>query len=66
MLVCGNNKDACALVVELTDAAGMKGWHAGPIANAVVAEAMTSVLITLNRRYKIPGSGFRITGTPKT
>ena len=65
VLVCGNDRDACALVVELTDAAGMKGWHAGPIANAVVAEAMTSVLITLNRRYKIPGSGFRITGTPK-
>ncbi|MBV1931370.1 MAG: NADPH-dependent F420 reductase [Porticoccaceae bacterium] len=65
VLVCGNDKDACALVVELTDAAGMKGWHAGPIANAVVAEAMTSVLITLNRRYKIPGSGFKITGTPK-
>lgn len=65
VLVCGNDKDACALVVELTEAAGMKGWHAGPIANAVVAEAMTSVLITLNRRYKIPGSGFKITGTPQ-
>lgn len=65
VLVCGNDKDACALVVELTEAAGMKGWHAGPIANAVVAEAMTSVLITLNRRYKINGAGFRITGDPQ-
>lgn len=65
VLVCGNDKDACALVIELTEAAGMKGWHAGPIANSVVAEAMTSVLITLNRRYKIPGSGFHISGTPK-
>lgn len=65
VLICGNDKDACALVVELTAAAGMKGWHAGPIANAVVAEAMTSVLITLNRRYKIPGSGFKITGNPQ-
>ncbi|MBQ0798909.1 MAG: NADPH-dependent F420 reductase [Porticoccaceae bacterium] len=65
VLVCGNDKEACALVVELVEAAGMRGWHAGPIANSVVAEAMTSVLITLNRRYKIPGSGFRITGTPK-
>jgi NADPH-dependent F420 reductase len=64
VLVCGNNKDACALVVLLTEAAGMKGWHAGPIANSVVAEAMTSVLITLNRRYKIPGAGFSITGKP--
>ena len=64
VLICGNDKEACAQVVQLTEAAGMKGWHAGPIANAVVAEAMTSVLITLNRRYKIPGSGFKITGTP--
>ena len=64
VLVCGNDKEACALVVSLTEAAGMKGWHAGPIANSVVAEAMTSVLITLNRRYKIPGAGFSITGKP--
>ena len=54
VLVCGNDADA-----------GMKGWHAGPIANAAAAEALTSVLITLNRRYKIPGAGFRITGAPQ-
>lgn len=65
VLVCGDDNTACAQVIELTAAAGMKGWHAGPIANAVVAEAMTSVLITLNRRYKISGAGFRITGSPK-
>ncbi len=65
VLVCGNDQDACAVVIALTQAAGMRGWHAGPIANAVVAEAMTSVLITLNRRYKIDGAGFRITGTPQ-
>lgn len=64
VLVCGNDKDACELVVALAGAAGMTAWHAGPLANAVVAEAMTSVLITLNRHYKIPGAGFRITGTP--
>lgn len=64
VLVCGNDAEACQQVLALVAAAGMKGWHAGPIANAVVAEALTSVLITLNRRYKIPGAGFRITGTP--
>ena len=36
-------------MLALVAAAGMKGWHAGPIANSVVAEALTSVLITLNR-----------------
>ena len=64
VLVCGNDKQACEAVIEMSRAAGMTAWHAGPIANSIVAEAMTSVLITLNRRYKIPGSGFRITGTP--
>jgi len=29
-----------------------------------VAEALTSVLITLNQRYKVPASGIRITGIP--
>jgi len=65
VLVCGNDAAACEQVLALVAAAGMKGWHAGPIANSVVAEALTSVLITLNRRYKIPGAGFRITGTPR-
>lgn len=66
VLVCGNDADACRQVLELVTAAGMKGWHAGPIANAAAAEALTSVLITLNRRYRIPGAGFRITGQPQT
>ena len=34
----------------------------GPLSNSVVAEALTSVLIGINRRYKIAGSGIRITG----
>jgi hypothetical protein len=29
-----------------------------------VAEALTSVLITINRQYKIKHSGIRITGLP--
>jgi hypothetical protein len=44
----------------------MKAWRAGALANAVVAEALTSVLIAINRRYKIAGSGIRITGVPAT
>jgi predicted dinucleotide-binding enzyme len=40
----------------------MVGWDAGPLANAVVAEGMTSVLIGINRRHKLKGAGIRITG----
>ena len=64
VLVCGDDADARESAVHLVEDAGMKGWHAGVLANSVAAEALTSVLIAINKRYKIPGSGLRITGTP--
>jgi NADPH-dependent F420 reductase len=65
VLVCADDQAAGDVGVELAEAAGMKGWYCGPLANSVVAEGMTSILIGINRRYKIPGSGIRITGQPK-
>jgi len=65
VLVFGNDAQAREAVVRLAADAGLKGWHAGVIANAVVGEALTSVLIFINRRYKIDGAGVRITGTPQ-
>ena len=64
VLVCGNDPAAREDVVQLAADAGMKAWHAGVIANSIVAEAMTSTLIFMNARYKIDGAGMRITGTP--
>jgi 8-hydroxy-5-deazaflavin:NADPH oxidoreductase len=64
VLVCGDDSEACETVVALAGDLGTRGWRAGTLANSVVAEALTSVLISINRRYKIAGSGLRITGTP--
>jgi hypothetical protein len=50
--------------VQLATDANMKAWHAGVIANSIVAEAMTSSLIFINNRYKIDGAGIKITGSP--
>ena len=66
VLVSGNDKAAREAVVELVEAAGMKGWHAGPVDNSAAAEALTSVLIFLNRTYGIDGAGIRITGEPRS
>lgn len=52
VLVCGDDKDARQTVIGLAEAAGLRGFHAGPLANAVAAEALTSVLITINRQFK--------------
>jgi NADPH-dependent F420 reductase len=64
VLVFGDKKAARDEVLKLVEAAGMKGWHGGPIDNSVVGEALTAMLIHINRSYKIDGAGIRITGTP--
>ena len=61
VLVCGNKKDARQQVVELVEAAGMRGIHAGSIANSAATEALTSLLIFINKQYQ-GHSGIRITG----
>ena len=62
VLVCGDDAEAREETIKLVTAAGMRGVHGGPLVNSVVAEALTSVLIGINRRYKIPGAGIIITG----
>jgi len=62
VLVCGDDGTACDTVIELAGAIGLRGIYAGPICNAAAAEALTSLLIVINRRYKVRGSGVRITG----
>ncbi len=64
VLVCGDDKDARESVVALARAAGMRGIHGGVLANSAAAEALTSVLIFLNGRYKVQSSGIRFTGIP--
>jgi 8-hydroxy-5-deazaflavin:NADPH oxidoreductase len=62
VLVAGNKKAAREKVVELVEQAGMRGWHAGPIENAAAAEALTSILIQINRSKLVDHAGIRIVG----
>lgn len=63
VLVFGNDRSARDTVIALADAIGTRGIDGGVLANSVAAEALTSVLIGINRRYKIDCAGIRITGT---
>ncbi len=60
VLVAGDDADARERVIRLAAAAGMRAWHAGPLANAAVPEGLTSVLIQINRRYGLRSAGIRI------
>jgi hypothetical protein len=62
VLICGDDKAAKAEAIALAEAAGMRGIDAGPLQNAVVVEGLTSVLIGINIRHKVKGSGIKITG----
>ncbi len=62
VLVAGNKKAARNKVMQLVEEAGMTGWHAGPIENSAAAEALTSILIQINRRHEISHSGIKIVG----
>jgi 8-hydroxy-5-deazaflavin:NADPH oxidoreductase len=65
VLVTGSSKAARAVVIDLTQQAGMVAWDAGPIENSVVVEGMTSILIGINKQYGVESSGIRITGVPR-
>ena len=62
VLVAGNKRAARDKVIQLAEEAGMRAWHAGPIENSAAAEALTSILIQINRRHEISHSGIKIVG----
>ncbi len=64
VFVAGDKLDAREFVVQLAREAGFRAWQAGPLANAAAMEALTSVLIFMNKHYKAEHAGIRLTGVP--
>jgi NADPH-dependent F420 reductase len=64
VLVFSDDAGAREQVIELAALVAARGVDGGGLANSVAAEALTSVLIAINRRYKVAGAGLRITGLP--
>jgi NADPH-dependent F420 reductase len=62
VLVFGDDKKARTEVVALVGLTGLRGIHGGALANSAAAEAMTSVLIFINKTYQVDGAGVLITG----
>jgi NADPH-dependent F420 reductase len=62
VLVAANDEAAKEVVLQLVADLGLKGFDAGPLKNATALESLTPVLLYMNKKYKSPGSGIRITG----
>ena len=62
VLVFGDERAAREQVLRLVAQCGLRGLHGGALVNSAAAEALTSVLIFLNKTYAVDGAGVRITG----
>ncbi|MCW5981624.1 MAG: NADPH-dependent F420 reductase [Bryobacteraceae bacterium] len=66
VLICGDDAEAKAAVRGLVESiAGARAVDAGPLDNARLLESVAALLIALNLRHKVKGSGIRITGLPE-
>ena len=66
VLICSDHPDALAGTAAMIERVpGLRPLDAGPLSNATPVEAMTAVLLHLNRRYKTRAA-LRITGVNPT
>jgi len=62
ILVFGDDGQARDQVIKLAEVVAHRAVSGGGLANSAAAEALTSVLIWINRHYKVRGAGIHITG----
>jgi hypothetical protein len=63
VIVCGDNAEARKLLLPWVEAIpGCRYVDGGKLENARIVESLTALLIGINRRYKVPGAGLRVTG----
>jgi 8-hydroxy-5-deazaflavin:NADPH oxidoreductase len=62
VLACSDDPRALELALGLIRDLGVRAFDAGPLANAIALEALTPVLLHLNKQKKGIHAGIRITG----
>jgi NADPH-dependent F420 reductase len=60
--LCGDDAASKERVSDLIRAIGVRPVDAGPLKNAPLLEAMTPLLIEINKKHKVKSAGLRITG----
>jgi predicted dinucleotide-binding enzyme len=63
--VFSDDVEARKVIVDLIGEMDMRGLAGGALANSAAAEALTSILIYMNKNYAADGAGIRFTGLTK-
>ena len=66
VLVCADDPEAAEQAIALAKAGGMRAYYAGNLDNAIVVEGITSLLISINKRYGVKTATINITGLEAT
>ena len=64
VLVFADSPEIRREAVALVDSMGLRGVEGGPLEKTRVAEALTGVLLGINKIYGVKSTGIRITGLP--
>jgi NADPH-dependent F420 reductase len=64
VLVFADDPETRRQAVALVDSIGLRGVEAGALEKTRVAEALTGVLLGINKLYGVKSTGIRITGLP--
>ncbi len=64
VLVFADSAETRREAVTLVEATGLRGVEGGPLEKTRVAEALTGVLLSINKIYGVKATGIRITGLP--
>jgi hypothetical protein len=62
VLVCSDDPAWLAGAADLVSKLGCRTLDAGPLRNSIAIESFTSVLLHLNKRYKVKSAGLKIDG----
>jgi NADPH-dependent F420 reductase len=62
VLVCSDDLQAAEVVIGLAQSAGMRGYYAGGLNNSIIVEGLTSILISMNKFYRIKNASVKISG----
>lgn len=62
VLVCSEDQETAQEVIKLAEAGGMRAIYAGGLENALVVEGLTSLLISINKHYRVKTASIAITG----
>lgn len=65
VLVCADDMQAAEAALELVQAAGLNGYYAGKLDNAITVEGLTSILVSMNKHYKSRHGTVKVAGIRK-